>query len=114
SPNASPGPCGSPARAEQSPTSHRRACPRRWTSPRGRSPSLPRPAPPMCRTTTSPMRPPRRTRSRELSEPLRDVPEYTNAPEYDEERAAAAVREFLIAVGEDPNRPGLQETPVRV
>jgi len=49
-----------------------------------------------------------------MSEPLRDVPEYTNAPEYDEERAAAAVREFLIAVGEDPNRPGLQETPVRV
>ncbi len=35
-------------------------------------------------------------------------------PLYDEERAAAAVREFLIAVGEDPDRPGLVETPGRV
>jgi GTP cyclohydrolase I len=32
----------------------------------------------------------------------------------DEERAAAAVRELLTAVGEDPDRPGLQETPARV
>ena len=29
-------------------------------------------------------------------------------------RAEAAVRELLIAVGEDPDRPGLQETPARV
>jgi len=29
-------------------------------------------------------------------------------------RAAAAVRELLIAVGEDPDRDGLQETPKRV
>jgi len=33
---------------------------------------------------------------------------------FDEQRAAAAVRELLIAVGEDPDREGLQETPVRV
>ncbi len=32
----------------------------------------------------------------------------------DEERAAAAVRELLLAVGEDPDRPGLQDTPGRV
>ncbi|MGY1679727.1 GTP cyclohydrolase I FolE [Geodermatophilus sp. SYSU D01176] len=32
----------------------------------------------------------------------------------DLERAAAAVRELLLAVGEDPDRPGLQETPGRV
>jgi GTP cyclohydrolase I len=32
----------------------------------------------------------------------------------DQARAAAAVRELLIAVGEDPDRPGLQETPARV
>ena len=32
----------------------------------------------------------------------------------DEERAAAAVRELLLAVGEDPDRPGLQDTPQRV
>ncbi|MCR4513368.1 MULTISPECIES: GTP cyclohydrolase I FolE [unclassified Aeromicrobium] len=32
----------------------------------------------------------------------------------DVERAAAAVRELLIAVGEDPDRDGLKETPDRV
>ena len=33
---------------------------------------------------------------------------------FDHERAAAAVRELLIAVGEDPDRDGLQDTPARV
>lgn len=33
---------------------------------------------------------------------------------YDEARAAAAVRELLLALGEDPDREGLQETPARV
>jgi GTP cyclohydrolase I len=32
----------------------------------------------------------------------------------DLERAAAAVREILIAIGEDPDRDGLKETPERV
>src|SRR3712207_2205616 len=32
----------------------------------------------------------------------------------DHARAAAAVREILIAVGEDPDRPGLVDTPARV
>lgn len=32
----------------------------------------------------------------------------------DKARAEAAIREFLIAVGEDPDRPGLLETPDRV
>ena len=32
----------------------------------------------------------------------------------DQARAAAAVRELLLAVGEDPDRPGLKETPDRV
>jgi GTP cyclohydrolase IA len=32
----------------------------------------------------------------------------------DHARAEAAVRELLIAVGEDPDRPGLQDTPARV
>jgi GTP cyclohydrolase I len=32
----------------------------------------------------------------------------------DEARAAAAIRELLLAVGEDPDRPGLKETPDRV
>ncbi|MCB5911230.1 GTP cyclohydrolase I FolE [Streptomyces pinistramenti] len=34
--------------------------------------------------------------------------------EFDEKRAADAVRELLIAVGEDPDREGLRETPNRV
>ena len=33
---------------------------------------------------------------------------------YDEARAAAAVRELLLALGEDPDREGLKETPARV
>jgi len=33
---------------------------------------------------------------------------------YDQERAEKAVRELLIALGEDPERDGLKETPARV
>ncbi len=33
---------------------------------------------------------------------------------FDQERAEAAVRELLYAVGEDPDRHGLQDTPARV
>lgn len=39
-----------------------------------------------------------------------DTPEF----EFDQARAEAAVRELLFAVGEDPTREGLQETPARV
>ncbi|HTW18067.1 MAG TPA: GTP cyclohydrolase I FolE [Nocardioides sp.] len=35
-------------------------------------------------------------------------------PAYDHERAEAAVRELLLAMGEDPDREGLLETPARV
>ncbi|MGH3354505.1 MAG: GTP cyclohydrolase I FolE [Nocardioidaceae bacterium] len=35
-------------------------------------------------------------------------------PAYDLARAEAAVRELLIAIGEDPSREGLHDTPVRV
>ncbi|GHD47109.1 GTP cyclohydrolase I FolE [Streptomyces galbus] len=34
--------------------------------------------------------------------------------EFDEKRAENAVRELLLAVGEDPDREGLKETPARV
>ncbi|MGX7677660.1 GTP cyclohydrolase I FolE [Jatrophihabitans sp. DSM 45814] len=34
--------------------------------------------------------------------------------EFDQERAERAVRELLIAVGEDPEREGLKDTPARV
>jgi len=33
---------------------------------------------------------------------------------YDAERAEAAIRELLIALGEDPDREGLKDTPARV
>lgn len=36
------------------------------------------------------------------------------AAPYDAPRVAAAVRELLIAIGEDPDREGLRETPQRV
>ena len=35
-------------------------------------------------------------------------------PAFDHARAEAAVRELLIAVGEDPEREGLLQTPARV
>ena len=35
-------------------------------------------------------------------------------PVFDQARAEAAVRELLLAVGEDPERQGLKETPARV
>lgn len=34
--------------------------------------------------------------------------------EFDSRRAEAAVRELLLAIGEDPDREGLRETPARV
>ena len=35
-------------------------------------------------------------------------------PEFDLERAEKAVRDLLLAIGEDPDRPGLRDTPRRV
>jgi GTP cyclohydrolase IA len=37
-----------------------------------------------------------------------------DVPPYDAARAEAAVRELLLAVGEDPEREGLRDTPARV
>lgn len=36
------------------------------------------------------------------------------SPTFDHERAERAIRELLIAIGEDPDREGLKETPARV
>ncbi len=35
-------------------------------------------------------------------------------PDFDQPRAERAIRELLLAVGEDPDRDGLRETPARV
>lgn len=43
-----------------------------------------------------------------------DSPDYADVPPFDEDRAAAAIKELLLAVGEDPDRPGLKQTPIRV
>jgi GTP cyclohydrolase I len=42
------------------------------------------------------------------------IAERAEAHPVDQERIRAAVREILLAVGEDPNREGLRETPDRV
>jgi GTP cyclohydrolase I len=46
--------------------------------------------------------------TRITQEPREDI------PEFDQPRAEAAVRELLLAVGEDPDREGLRDTPARV
>ena len=51
-----------------------------------------------------------------MSELLEDPDDEVRAglSRIDTARAEAAVRELLLAVGEDPDRPGLQDTPARV
>ena len=43
-----------------------------------------------------------------------EFPAPVDVPAFDRERAAAAVRELLIAIGENPEREGLRDTPDRV
>jgi GTP cyclohydrolase IA len=47
-----------------------------------------------------------------LGPDIRSVP--NRIREFDQPRAEAAIRELLLAIGEDPNRDGLQDTPSRV
>ena len=49
-----------------------------------------------------------------MTDPITAPDGYGHVGEFDEKRAADAVRELLIAVGEDPDREGLRETPGRV
>jgi GTP cyclohydrolase IA len=42
------------------------------------------------------------------------IPEPADMLEFDFDRAAAAVRELLLAMGENPDREGLHDTPARV
>ncbi|MET3984164.1 GTP cyclohydrolase I [Streptomyces sp. PvR034] len=50
----------------------------------------------------------------EMTDPVTLDGEGTATREFDEKRAEAAVRELLLAVGENPDREGLLETPARV
>ncbi len=52
--------------------------------------------------------------SRGVTKPAKPLIDGIHAPEIDQERIAAAVREILFAIGEDPNRDGLLDTPNRV
>ena len=58
-------------------------------------------------------------KDQELPEPIAgSYTDYLNSAQVDERidqpRIAAAVREILLAIGEDPNRSGLKDTPARV
>jgi GTP cyclohydrolase IA len=55
------------------------------------------------------------TTSQELDgQPTNGTGPVPELPPFDAERAEAAVRELLIAIGEDPEREGLRDTPGRV
>lgn len=56
----------------------------------------------------------RRVASREPAQHTCSVTDQDPGPEFDHARAEAAVRELLIAIGEDPERDGLVDTPGRV
>lgn len=49
-----------------------------------------------------------------MTDPIHQQDDDKPVAEFDAERAERAVRELLIAVGEDPDREGLRETPARV
>ncbi len=42
------------------------------------------------------------------------LPDEREVPDFDQDRAERAVRELLSAIGEDPEREGLKDTPARV
>jgi GTP cyclohydrolase I len=52
--------------------------------------------------------------SLKVTKPTKPLIDGVHAPEIDQERIAAAVREILFAIGEDPDRDGLLDTPNRV
>jgi GTP cyclohydrolase I len=48
-----------------------------------------------------------------VTDPIR-LPSRDDVPAFDHDRAERAVRELLLAIGEDPERDGLKDTPARV
>lgn len=50
-----------------------------------------------------------------MTDPIRvDELDPQQVPPFDHQRAQAAIRELLLAAGEDPDRDGLKDTPARV
>ncbi|MFE2426720.1 GTP cyclohydrolase I FolE [Streptomyces sp. NPDC059373] len=49
-----------------------------------------------------------------MTDPITTVDGFGRVGDFDEKRAEDAVRELLFAVGEDPDREGLRDTPARV
>ncbi|GAB3116406.1 GTP cyclohydrolase I FolE [Streptomyces calidiresistens] len=49
-----------------------------------------------------------------MTDPVTRATDGAPIGEFDEKRAENAIRELLIAVGEDPDREGLRDTPARV
>ena len=49
-----------------------------------------------------------------MTDPITHDRPASEVPEFDHDRAEAAIRELLAAMGEDPEREGLRETPARV
>jgi GTP cyclohydrolase IA len=49
-----------------------------------------------------------------MTDPVALDPDTATVGEFDEKRVENAIRELLIAVGENPDREGLRETPARV
>jgi GTP cyclohydrolase I len=48
-----------------------------------------------------------------VTDPI-SLPDARDVPDFDHARAEAAVHELLLAMGEDPEREGLRDTPARV
>jgi GTP cyclohydrolase I len=54
-----------------------------------------------------------KTRISPTADPLADI-DPAQRPNFDEKKIENAIREIIVAIGEDPDRDGLQDTPARV
>ena len=54
-----------------------------------------------------------KTRISPTADPLADI-DPAQRQNFDQQKIENAVREIIIAIGEDPDRDGLQDTPARV
>ena len=54
-----------------------------------------------------------KTRISPTADPLADI-DPAQRQSFDQQKIENAIREIIIAIGEDPDRDGLQDTPARV